>query len=628
MKDGFIKAATASPKMRVGAVGYNKDECVRLAREADGLGVGILVFPELALTSYTAGDLFLQRSLLLSAERALSEYIDETAGLDLISFVGLPALISGRVYNAAAVVSKGELLALVPAVSPDTRWFAPAPGESLEVSFAGLDTVLGTDIIFSPDSLPSLSLAVVVGRDGELVFSPARAHAVAGANFIINPASHAERAGIGKSLCDWASVESRSLACTYILAEPSESESTTDGVFASRSVIAECGDIIAKAEPYSGGLLVAVCDAERSEQLRLSRGDFYPSAEYDYLAFHLSERETEIENPPRMLPFVPETDEALSARAEEILSIQSHGLMGRIERSRSSGAVIGISGGLDSTLALLVAVRSADLLSLDRKKIVAVTMPCFGTTERTKGNAERLAELLGVTVKCIDIKASVSRHFEDIGHDEENYNAVYENAQARERTQVLMDIANAEGALVVGTGDLSELALGWATYNGDHMSMYGVNAGVPKTLMRYLVSYCADELSKDGQEAAAEVLRDVLLTPVSPELLPPKGTEIAQRTEELVGPYELHDFFLYYTVRCGYSPRKILRLAKASFAGVYGGETVLHWLRIFVKRFFSQQFKRSCLPDGPIVGSVGLSPRAGFKMPSDASAEEWLLEIE
>ena len=624
MKNGFIKVGAVSPALRVAGVSYNREECVRAARLAAECGTRLLVFPELSLTGSTAGDLFFHKNLLTSAERELEAYINETAELDLLSFVGLPALISGRVYNAVAAVFRGALLAVVPSCTADTRYFAPAPEENIEVTFAGFDTILGTDVILSCEALPELSVAVCVGGDRGELFSVARAHAAAGATLIVNPAADAECVGLSERLSSFIKNESAALRCAYILAEAGEGESGTDGVYAGRSVIAECGDMLAEARAFEGGLITAVIDAERAQLSRVRAPGFEESCGYDYISFGLEECETEIENPPSRLPFVPEDGEELKKRAEEILAIQSHALAGRISRSRSSGAVIGVSGGLDSTLALLVAVRAADILGLPRKKITAVTMPCFGTTARTKGNAESLAEALGVTLKCIDIKASVTQHFEDIGHTADNFNVVYENAQARERTQVLMDIANAEGALVVGTGDLSELALGWATYNGDHMSMYGVNAGVPKTLMRYLVSYCADKAEQSGEGDAAKVLRDVLLTPVSPELLPPKDGEIAQCTEGIVGPYELHDFFLYYTVRRGFAPEKILRLAEAAFRGVYEREVIVGWLRVFLRRFFTQQFKRSCLPDGPKIGFVGLSPRGDFKMPSDAVCDGWL----
>ena len=625
MKNGFIKVATASPVIGVGAVSTNKREHVRLAETAYADGASIVVFPELSLTGATAGDLFYQRPLLLAAEKALLEYKDETKSLGIVSFVGLPALILGRVYNVTAVVSGGELLALIPSENEDSRYFDSAPRETLDVNFAGEDTVFGTDILITPDTLPALSIAVAVGSDAEAPLSPIRRHAVSGANVIVIPTAQPEGAGLRERLLSFLSSESAVTLSSIVLSAASEYESGTDAVYASRSVIAECGDILAEAEPYRGGLLYAVIDAERTEQLRLKNKNFGTGDDYVSVHFDLPLRETELLS-VRRLPFVPEDPEAIVERAAEILDIQAHGLAGRITRSHSKSAVIGVSGGLDSTLALLVAVRAAEIASLDRKNIIAVTMPCFGTTSRTKSNAEKLAESLGVSLKCIDIKAAVTQHFEDIGHDSQSYNAVYENAQARERTQVLMDIANAEGGIVVGTGDLSELALGWATYNGDHMSMYGVNAGIPKTLLRYLVAYERDLLAEDGNSEAAAALTDILDTPVSPELLPPKDGEIAQCTEKLVGPYELHDFFIYYTVRYGYTPEKILRLALVAHEGYYTEEEIKGWLAVFERRFLAQQFKRSCLPDGPAVGSVSLSPRGALMLPSDASAEEWRIK--
>ena len=625
MKNGFIKVAAASPVIGVGAVNANKNEHIKLAETAYADGASIVVFPELSLTGATAGDLFFERRLLLSAEGALGEYIEKTRELGILSFVGLPALILGRVYNVTAAVAGGELLALIPSNVANSRYFAQAPSDTLEVSFAGRDTLLGTDILITPDNMPSLSIAAVVGKDAEAPLSPVRSHAVSGANLIVIPAAQPESAGIRERLLTFLSSESSVTLSSIVLSAASEYESGTDAVYASRSVIAECGDILAEAEPYGRGLLYAVIDAERTEQLRIKKNEFRVNDDYTYAYFSLPKRETELLG-VRRLPFVPDDPEALAERAAEILDIEAHGLAGRIIRSHSKSAVIGVSGGLDSTLALLVAVRAAELASLDKKNIIAVTMPCFGTTKRTKSNAESLAESLGVSLRCIDIKAAVTRHFEDIGHDSESYNAVYENAQARERTQVLMDIANAEGGIVVGTGDLSELALGWATYNGDHMSMYGVNAGVPKTLLRHLVAYEKDVLCASGNALAAAALTDILDTPVSPELLPPKDGEIAQCTEQLVGPYELHDFFIYYTVRYGYTPEKILRLALAAHEGYYSEEEIKGWLSVFERRFLAQQFKRSCLPDGPAVGSVSLSPRGALMLPSDASLEAWRIK--
>ncbi len=623
MFDGFVKVAAATPKIRTLDVEGNLKECIKLAHEAAEQGARILVLPELTLTGATAGDLLYTKKLISSAEAALAKFADDTEELDMISFVGLPVALSGRIYNAVAAVSAGDILAVIPKArltSDETRYFAE-PCDTFEIVFAGRETIFGTDILLSADTLEDLTLAVSVGSEIYSPFSSARYAAAAGASVIVNPISAPEVIGKREADGEFLRSESRVLRSAVIRAAAGIGESGTDGVFAGICSVTQLGETLAESVPYSEGLIYADIDVEYIVHERMKATAFGgDSTDYDIVEFSLEPAETKLERAPKRLVFVPEDEAELAARCAEILDIQSHALAERIRRSYSKGAVVGVSGGLDSTLALLVAVRAMDILGEDRKKLTAITMPCFGTTKRTKGNAERLAEALGTTLKCIDIKAAVTQHFSDIGHDPEDFSVVYENAQARERTQVLMDVANAEGALVVGTGDLSELALGWATYNGDHMSMYGVNAGVPKTMMIYIVSHCADTADN---EAVKEVLSDVLATPVSPELLPPKDGEIAQCTEGIVGPYELHDFFIYYFVRRGYSPEKILRLATLAFDGEYDSETIKGWLRVFMRRFFSQQFKRSCLPDGPKVGSVGFSPRGDLKMPSDGVGSLW-----
>ncbi len=623
MLDGFVKVSAATPKIRVLDVEGNLSECIKLAHESAERGAKIIVFPELVLTGATAGDLLYTKKLLSSAEAALARFADETEELDVISFIGLPVSLSGKIYNAVAAVSAGDVLAVIPKTvlsSDETRYFA-VPENTYEIVFAGRETLFGTDILLSADTVEDLTIAVAVGAEIYSPLSSARYAAVAGASVIVNPISCPEIIGKHEFDSEFLRTESRVLHAAVIRASAGIGESGTDGVYAGISEIAALGKTLVKSIPYSEGYILADIDVEYIAHERIKDSSFgADSSDYDIVEFSVEPTKTKLEAVPRKLVFVPEEKEKLLARCGEILEIQSRALAERIRRSYSKGAVIGVSGGLDSTLALLVAVKAMDILGESRKKVTAITMPCFGTTKRTKSNAERLAEALGTTLKCIDIKASVNQHFEDIGHDAEDFSVVYENAQARERTQVLMDVANAEGALVVGTGDLSELALGFATYNGDHMSMYGVNAGIPKTLMRYIVSYCA-ETSED--EVVSNVLYDVLATPVSPELLPPKDGEIAQCTEGIVGPYELHDFFIYYLVRRGYSPEKILRLATLAFEGEYDEETIKGWLKIFLRRFFSQQFKRSCLPDGPKVGTVGFSPRGDFKMPSDGVGALW-----
>ncbi len=632
MKDGFIKVGATAPEIAVAAVRDNTLSCIASAKEAEASGVKILVFPELTLTGATAGDLFWQRRLIALCESALSEYIEATEGLELLSFVGLPALVDGRLYDAVAAVYGGELLAIIPKSFPtreESRWFAEAPLGISEIVFAGRETLFGTDIILGTESMPELTVAVAVGSDISHINSPARRHAAAGANIIANPSYAAEVVTHGERLSEFVRSESRVLSSTIIVSEAGEGESGTDGIYSGRALIAECGELLCERAAFSKGTLSAVCDSDRCslESARTRCGMSSDAPSYEFVGFELPISECEA---PRVgkSPFIPESDCEFLHRAEEILTIQSRSLANRIKRSYSKGAVLGLSGGLDSTLALLVTVRAMDILGLDRKNILSVTMPCFGTTERTRSNAEMLAEALGTSLAVIDIKAAVNQHFSDIGHSADDYSVVYENSQARERTQVLMDMANRRGALVVGTGDLSELALGFATYNGDHMSMYGVNADIPKTLMRRLVSYAADSLESEGSPKAARVLRDILATPVSPELLPPKDGEIAQCTEGIVGPYELHDFFLYYSVRRGFSPSKVRRLAERAFADEYTPEVILGWLKMFYRRFFSQQFKRSCLPDGPRVGSLSLSPRGGLVMPSDSSSVDWLSDLE
>ena len=475
--------------------------------------------------------------------------------------------------------------------------------------------------------MPALTLAVAIGSEINAPLAPHRYHAVSGATLIANPSSVIETVTSADRQAEKIAGDSDALVCAIICATSSEGESGTDAVYGGRCYVSECGEMLCECDAFAEDTLTySECDFDKILAERLKNPEFesQDSTLYDYISFELAPEIYELTRKIEKSPFIPEDKAELAKRLERIRKIQSHALAGRIKRSYSKAVVVGISGGLDSTLALLVSADAVKLAGLPESALIAVTMPGFGTTARTKSNAERLSEALGADLRCIDIKAAVEQHFKDIGHNSDDFSVVYENAQARERTQVLMDVANAAGALVVGTGDLSELALGWATYNGDHMSMYGVNAGLPKTLMRHAVSYIADEYEKSGNKNVSDILCDVLATPVSPELLPPKDGEIAQCTEGIVGPYELHDFFLYYLVRYGFAPDKILRLAESAFADKYEKSVIEGWLRVFVKRFFAQQFKRSCLPDGPKVGSVGLSPRGDWRMPSDASAAEWM----
>lgn len=634
MKDGFIRVGAATPAARVADPAFNANAAVKAATVAAASGVRVLVFPELTLTTYTCSDLFFQQTLLDAAEGALRVYMKRTAALDMISFIGVPVLFHDKIYNCAAAVAGGKLLGLTAKVNLpnynefyEARHFTPAPKENFPVSYAGQNTLLGARMIFTCESMPGLRLAAEICEDLWVANAPSVRHAAAGATVIVNLSASDEVVGKADYRRALVTMQSAKLTAGYVYADAGDGESGTDTVYSGHNLIAENGRLAAEAPPFSGKeLIFAELDMQKisAERRKTTTVCSAPDDAYDIIPFSLSVGETELSSAPPRFPFVPDDPTHRAERCRLILNMQAHGLAGRMERAHAKCAVIGVSGGLDSTLALLVAVRAADMAKMGRKRMIAVTMPCFGTTARTKGNAEKMAESLGVTLRTVDIQAAVRQHFSDIGHDADNFNVVYENAQARERTQVLMDIANAEGGLVVGTGDLSELALGWATYNGDHMSMYAVNASVPKTLVRHIVAFVADEAEAAGRQDEATVLRDVLATPVSPELLPPKDGKIAQCTEGIVGPYELHDYFLYHFVRFGFSPEKIFRLAALTFRGIYDEETIRLWLGVFVRRFFAQQFKRSCLPDGPKVGTVVLSPRADWRMPSDASAAAWL----
>ena len=623
MKHGLIRIAAITPDARVADVAYNTEAAICAATAATKDGARVLLLPELCLTGACLGDLYLSETLAKAAEEALSRYMEKTAALPLLSLVGLPAKIGGKLYNATAAVYGGRLLGLVPRcriprgdLRFQDRIFSEGTREARTVSFAGQKTAFSAALLFTCETLPSLRIAVSMD-------DPAQYEGRA--TLLCVPT--AEPAGAGSLSLRRTLLSAASKGRLLISANAGAGESGTDLIFAAHSLLAFNGRILCESAPFSDGtLLCREVDATLAESRLDAAGE--SEAEETEIFFSLPIENTRITHPPRRLSFLPEGEEAQKERFAEILEIQTRGLAARFTRAYAKSGVIGVSGGLDSTLALLIAVRAADLAGMKREQIVAITMPGFGTTARTKGNAERLCEALGVSLRAIDITAAVRVHFADIGHPEDLLDVVYENAQARERTQILMDIANAEGGLVIGTGDLSELALGFATYNGDHMSMYAPNAAIPKTLMRHLVSHLANEAEASGRETEAAVLRDILATPVSPELLPPKDGEIAQCTENIVGPYELHDYFLYHLVRNHFSPDKILRLAVESFKGVYDKETVKGWLKIFLRRFFAQQFKRSCLPDGPRIGSVTFSPRGGFVMPSDAKNALWLADLD
>ena len=638
MKHGFLRVAAACPQATLANPEANGSAHLALAKEAALAGVKVLCFPELSLSCYTCGDLFFNTTLQSAAKEALRAYTEGTKDLDLLSFVGMPLEVGGKLYNCAVAISGGHLLGIVPKTYlpnysefGDVRHFAPAPAKNSTVTLLGEQVPFGTRLLFTCPEMPGLTVGAEICEDAWVSASPSASHAVASATLVVNLSASSESVGKPQYRRNLICTQSARTHCAYVYANAGEGESTTDLVFSGHSFVCEDGDVLAENKPFGGATLIqAVIDVQKLQTARMNLNTFVALGEDEYLhvPFHLSMSDTAFTQPPHRFPFVPSDRQTLEEHCKLILEMQSRALANRMLRAHAKTLVLGVSGGLDSTLALLVSVRAARLAGYPTDRVISVTMPGFGTTTRTKGNAERLAELLCTTLRTVSICGAVTGHFADISHDPKVHNAVYENAQARERTQVLMDLANAENGLVVGTGDLSELALGWATYNGDHMSMYGVNAGIAKTLMRHLVAYGADSAEAEGQEEVARVLRDILSTPVSPELLPPENGEISQQTEGIVGPYELHDFFLFYTVRYGFSPAKILRLATAAFAGEYDGETVRRWLVIFVRRFFSQQFKRSCLPDGPKVGSVSLSPRGTWQMPSDADATAWLKELQ
>ena len=634
MRDGFIKAAASTPEIRVADVDHNKKLICEGVDQAWKEGIQLLVYPELCLTGYTCGDLFWQEELLEKARQGLSEIVMHSLGKKMLIFVGLPWEMNGKLYNVAAAVSDGELLGLVPkrylpAYSEfyEERNFTPGKEEITRVMVDGKEIPFGSRILFSCPEVRGLSVAAELCEDLWTPEPPSIGHAMAGATVIVNLSASDETTGKSIYRRNLISGQSARLLCGYVYASAGEGESTTDLVFGGHNVIAENGVILAESRLFENSTIVTELDIQRLRADRRKQTTFSVKGKetYEEVFFHLEEKETGLTRFVDPAPFVPSDEHRMEQRCEEIFHIQAMGLKKRLKHTGCRNVTVGISGGLDSTLALLVTAKAFDLLGMDRGSITAVTMPCFGTTDRTYQNACELTRRLGAALKEVDIKKAVRQHFEDIGHSEEDHDVTYENCQARERTQVLMDIANQSGGMVIGTGDMSELALGWATYNGDHMSMYGVNASVPKTLVRHLVRYYADTCEDERLKA---VLLDILDTPVSPELLPPKDGKIAQKTEDLVGPYELHDFFLYYILRFGFRPAKIYRLALTAFAGVYEKEVILKWLKIFYRRFFSQQFKRSCLPDGPKVGTVAVSPRGDLRMPSDASAAIWLAELE
>lgn len=634
MKDGFITVATATPQVAVADCEANAQAILACINEMAAAHAKVMVLPELCITGYTCSDLFWQTKLLDEAEAALSVIAEGSRQVDALIAVGMPLRVAGKLLNVAAILCRGKVLGFVPKVNLpaynefyETRHFTSGSADMGTVQFCGEEIPVGTNLLFSCENVVDLCVAAEICEDLWVPNPPSVQHALAGASVICNLSASDEMVGKGSYRRDLVAGQSARLVCAYLYATAGEGESTTDLVFGGQNLIAENGTVLAESATFENETNVATIDVQRlvSERRRMSTFPAAESKEYREISFALAEEETKLARFFDADPFVPSNADQLSDRCEEILNIQALGLKKRLAHTHAKSAVVGISGGLDSTLALLVTARAYDMLGLPRKGIVAVTMPGFGTTDRTYNNAVAMIKSLGATFKEVPIAKAVMQHFADIDHDASIHDVTYENSQARERTQILMDIANQANGFVIGTGDLSELALGWATYNGDHMSMYAVNASVPKTLVRHLVRHYADT---SADEVLVGVLYDVLDTPVSPELLPPEDGAISQKTEDLVGPYELHDFFLYQMLRMCFPPAKIYRVAKEAFAGRYSNETILKWLRTFYWRFFSQQFKRSCLPDGPKVGSVAVSPRGDLRMPSDACVSAWIKEVE
>ena len=625
MNKGFVKIAAAIPELKVADCAFNVEKIVELLQHAEQEKVQVVCFPELSVTAYTCADLFFQEKLLLDAEKRLTELQLATFSLTAVAVVGMPVRVDNQLFNVAVVLQGGHILGVVPKTNLpnnnefyEKRWFASAKSTDVTtVKIGGEEVPFGTDILFSDRKF---SFAIELCEDLWVPIPPSSQHAVHGADIIFNLSATNELIAKHHYLCQL--IEQQSARCNsgYVYASSGFGESTTDVVYAGNGLIAENGKMIASSERFllESQLVISEIDVERLRADRMRNTNFSSEkSDKKYRIVNIEDAHFtnfELKRKFGKHPFVP----AMTHRnesCEEIFSIQVGGLAKRWQHTKAETLVLGISGGLDSTLALLVCVKTADKLGIDRKSIIGITMPGFGTTDRTYSNALNLMKSLGISQKEISIKDACIQHFNDIGHDASLHDVTYENTQARERTQILMDIANKHNGIVIGTGDLSELALGWATYNGDHMSMYAVNSGIPKTLVRYLVDWVSHTLEGETEL----ILRDVLDTPVSPELLPAdeKG-EIAQKTEDLVGPYELHDFFLYYFVRFGFAPEKIRFLANNAFDGDYTDEVIVKWLKVFLRRFFAQQFKRSCMPDGPKVGSINLSPRGDWRMPSDA----------
>lgn len=634
MKDGFVKVAVATPGIQVADCVYNREQLLSEIQKAEQQKVKLLVLPELCMTGYTCGDLFLQETLLQGAEDGLVWLLERTGTIDMMIVLGLPVSVDCKLYNVAAFLYRGELLALIPKTYMpnysefyEVRHFTRGQQEVRIISYAGRQVPFGTRQLLRCRQLPELVIGCEICEDLWVPNPPSTEHTMAGATVICNPSASVEVTAKESYRRQLVAQQSARTICAYLYADAGEGESTTDVVFSGHNLICENGAVLAEAQRFTNQMVVSEIDVHKLsvERRRMNTYEAGHTDAYKIIPFDITMEATDLTRSFSRTPFIPTNLIRRKERCEEIFTLQAMGLKKRLQHTHCQSAVIGLSGGLDSTLALLVTVRAFDMAGMNRSGILGITMPGYGTTDRTYQNALDMANALGVTLKEISIVKAVDQHFIDIQHDKAVHDITYENGQARERTQILMDMANQTNGMVIGTGDLSEMALGWATYNGDHMSMYAVNVSIPKTLVRHLVQYVADTC---GQENLSRILLDVLDTPVSPELLPPSNGEIVQKTEDVVGPYELHDFYLYYMMRFGFAPSKIYRIAVQTFQGKYEAETILKWLKKFYWRFFSQQFKRSCVPDGPKVGTVALSPRGDWRMPSDASVTLWIQDLE
>lgn len=635
MNYGFVKTACATPSIRVADCAYNSEQIISQISYMAENGARVAVFPELCVTGYTCGDLFLQPLLIKQAESAVETIVTKTKDYDILFAIGAPVAVDDALYNCAIVIYKGEILGIVPKTNipnynelSELRYFTSGLGVDIDIQYACKRVKLSPNLVFCCENLPQLKIGVEICEDLMAPCSPSQYLALDGkATVILNLAASNEYAGKSDYRKDLVRITSGKLCCAYLFCSAGPSESTTDAVYSAHNIIAENAGILSESEKFYHGIIYADIDVDKLTTLRRKNNNFTSVTDscIGIVNFDMLARETKLTRKFSRFPFMPDDRVSAENFCDDILTMQAHGLATRMQNAHIKNLVLGVSGGLDSTLALIVSIKALDILKLDHSHLHCVSMPCFGTTNRTKSNAEKLSVAYGAEFSVVDITQSVRQHFADIGHDESNHDTTYENSQARLRTMVLMDIANAMGALVVGTGDLSELALGWATYNGDHMSMYAVNSSVPKTMVRRLVDFQAQIEQADIKA----VLLDILDTPVSPELLPPdENGEIAQVTEDVVGPYELHDFFLYHFLSYGFSPKKIYHIAVNTFEPDYDQETIKHWLKKFFSRFFTQQFKRSCMPDGPKVTALSLSPRTDLKMPSDAQSKLWLSEID